>query len=142
MTLNTSLKGRLRNTNLPKSHALFPLFEVVVNSIHSIDKRIKIDQEFEISKANIKVRVIQSAQKTLDDSKLDITGFEIVDNGIGYNSQNYDSIQNLDSEYKIDQIITELQICWSYLKNKIVKHIKILTEKSPEILKPILESQK
>ena len=27
MTLNTSLKGRLRTTNLPKLHALFPLYE-------------------------------------------------------------------------------------------------------------------
>ena len=51
MSLNTSLKGRLRNTNLPKSHTLFPLYEAVVNSIHSIDKRIKNDQEFKISNA-------------------------------------------------------------------------------------------
>ena len=45
MSLNTSLKGRLRNTNLPKSHALFPLYKAVVSSIHSIDERIKNDQE-------------------------------------------------------------------------------------------------
>ena len=37
MSLNTSLKGRLRNTNLPITYSLFPLFEAVVNSIHSID---------------------------------------------------------------------------------------------------------
>jgi hypothetical protein len=39
MSLNTSLKGRLRNTNLPLTHGLAPLFEAVVNSIHSIDER-------------------------------------------------------------------------------------------------------
>ncbi len=81
MTLNTIL----RNTNLPKSHALFPLFEAVVNSIHSIDERMKFDSEFKVSKANIKVKIVRSAQKILDDSKSDITGFEIVDNGIGFN---------------------------------------------------------
>ena len=101
MSLTTGLKGRLRNTNLPKSHALFPLYEAVVNSIHSIDERIKNDKEFEISKAYIKVKIIRSAQKSLDNSKSDITGFEIVDNGIGLNSKNYESFpQILDSEYK------------------------------------------
>jgi hypothetical protein len=47
MSLNTSLKGRPRNTNLPKSHTLFPLFEAVVNSIHLLDERIKLDIEIE-----------------------------------------------------------------------------------------------
>lgn len=103
MSLNTSLKGRLRNTNLPKSHALFPLYEAVVNSIHSIDERIKNDQEFEISKAYIKVKVIRSIQRSLDNSKSDITGFEVIDNGIGFNKNNYESFQILDSEYKIEQ---------------------------------------
>lgn len=51
MSLNTSLKGRLRNANLPQSHALFPLFEAVVNSIHSIDERLKNNQEFKIPNA-------------------------------------------------------------------------------------------
>ena len=36
-TMDTNLRGRLRNTSLPKSNGLFPLFEAVVNSIHSIE---------------------------------------------------------------------------------------------------------
>lgn len=36
MSMNTYLQGRLRNTPLPRSHGLMPLFEAVVNSIHSI----------------------------------------------------------------------------------------------------------
>ena len=51
MSLNTSPKGRIRSTNFPKSHTLFPLYEAVVNSIHPIDKKIKNDQEFKISNA-------------------------------------------------------------------------------------------
>ena len=62
---------------------------------------IEIDQEFEISKAYIKVKIVRSAQRTLDNSKSDITGFKIVDNRIGFNSKNYKSFQTLDSEYKI-----------------------------------------
>lgn len=38
-SLNTSLTGRLRNMNLPKSNALLPIFEAVVNSIHSMDAK-------------------------------------------------------------------------------------------------------
>ena len=103
MSLNTSLKGRLRNANLPKSQALFPLFEAVINSIHSIDERIKNDKEFEISKAYIKVKLICSIQRSLDNSKTDITGFEIIDNGIRFKKNNYESFQTLDTECKIGQ---------------------------------------
>jgi hypothetical protein len=39
MSLQTNLKGRLRNTSLPKSHGLMPVFEAVVNSIHSIEEK-------------------------------------------------------------------------------------------------------
>ncbi|WP_082600034.1 hypothetical protein [Agromyces sp. Root81] len=39
MALTTSLAGRGRNTNLPKSHALVPLLEAVVNAIQAIDAR-------------------------------------------------------------------------------------------------------
>lgn len=56
-----SLNTRLIYTNLPKSHALFHLFEAVVNSIHSIDERIKLDKEFEIS--NVYSRNLRQIQK-------------------------------------------------------------------------------
>ena len=100
MTLNISLKGRLKNTNLSKSHILFLLYEAVANSIHSVDERIKNDKEFEISKAYIKVKIIRPIQRSLDNSKSDISGFELIDNGIGFNKNNYESFQTLDSEYK------------------------------------------
>ena len=65
MSLNTSQKGRLRNTNLPKLHTLFSLFEAVVNSIYSIDERIKNYKEFEISKVyDINFPQIQKEAKT------------------------------------------------------------------------------
>lgn len=38
MSMLTNLAGRLRNTSLPLTNGLLPLFEAVVNSIHSIDQ--------------------------------------------------------------------------------------------------------
>jgi len=99
MNLNTSLKGRLRNTNLPKTNVLFPLFEAVVNSIHSIDSLLKINPLLE---GAITIKVIRSKQtSTSSETKSDIIGFEVIDNGIGFNSENFNSFQTLDSEYKI-----------------------------------------
>lgn len=69
MSLNTSLKERLRNTNLPKTNALFPLFEAVVNSIHSIDERVEKDNLFKISDSYIKIKLLRSAQIELDEAK-------------------------------------------------------------------------
>ena len=100
MDLKTSLAGRLRNTNLPKSDALFPLFEAVVNSIHAIDDRIEADESFTIEDAFIKVSFVRSSQQNTDGSQTPITGFVIEDNGIGMNVDNYDSFQLLDSTYK------------------------------------------
>lgn len=100
MDLKTSLNGRLRNTHLPKSDALFPLFEAVVNSIHAIDDRIASEEGFRIEDAIIKVSFVRSAQQNADGSLPPITGFIIEDNGIGMNADNYDSFQLLDSTYK------------------------------------------
>jgi len=100
LDLKTSLAGRLRNTNLPKSDALFPLFEAVVNSIHAIDDRIAADGSFTLEDAHIKVSIVRSAQQNTDGSQPPITGFIIEDNGIGMNSENYQSFQFLDSTYK------------------------------------------
>lgn len=100
MDLKTSLEGRLRNTNLPKSDVLLPLFEAVVNSIHAIDERIGTEELFTLEDAFIKVLFVRSAQQNTDGSLPPITGFIIEDNGIGLNEKNYESFQTLDSTYK------------------------------------------
>lgn len=102
MNLNTSLKGRLRNTNLPLTNVLHPLFEAVVNSIHSIDSALKMNSKASTMDGIITIRILRTAQVTAyADVKPDILGFEITDNGVGFNSENYASFQTLDSEYKI-----------------------------------------
>lgn len=102
MSLNTSLKGRLRNTNLPKTHGLLPLFEAIINSIHSIDEQRKNEEPNIITDGKITIRVIRDSQISSDEtSKPEIVGFEITDDGVGFNNDNFNSFQTLDSEYKI-----------------------------------------
>ena len=100
MDLKTSLDGRLRNTHLPRTDALLPLLEAVVNSIHAIDERIDSEEAFTMEDAFIKVSFVRSAQQNTDGSQPPISGFLIEDNGIGMNVANYDSFQLLDSTYK------------------------------------------
>jgi len=103
MSIRASLKGRLRNTSLPKSNVLLPLFEAVVNSIHSIDERIESQDDFTIKQGKVKVVIVRSSQKNILNEVGDVIGFEIYDNGIGFTESNYNSFQTLDTEYKIDK---------------------------------------
>lgn len=101
MSINTNLRGRLRNTPLPRSHGLLPLFEAVVNSIHAIDETNRRD-------GRIVVEIIREASLNLDDQKgrkgslptENILGFCISDNGCGFDDDNMSSFETLDSEYK------------------------------------------
>ncbi len=103
MSINTSLKGRLRNTNLSLTNVLYPLFEAVVNSIHSIDFLLRQGIISSLLDGSIAVKILRSSQVTAySDVKPDIIGFEITDNGVGFNTDNFSSFQTLDSEYKID----------------------------------------
>lgn len=100
MSLQTNLKGRLRNTSLPKSHGLMPVFEAVVNSIHSIEEKGNT------SSGKIILRVNRAAQGALElDAKSlpPIIGFTISDNGCGFDDANFKSFETLDSDHKISK---------------------------------------
>jgi len=100
MSLQTNLKGRLRNTFLPKSHGLMPVFEAVVNSIHSIEEKGSSDN------GQVVLRINRATQGSLDfDAKSlpPILGFTITDNGCGFDETNFTSFETLDSDHKIDQ---------------------------------------
>lgn len=104
MALATNLRGRLRNTDLPKSHGLMPLFEAVVNSIQSVE-----EAGIEAAKGEITVQVLRDVQPALSfdgkgkrgpDPTAKILGFKVIDNGIGFNDANFKSFETLDSEHK------------------------------------------
>ncbi|NUM33390.1 MAG: ATP-binding protein [Candidatus Brocadiae bacterium] len=103
MNIITNLSGRLRNTPLPVNDGLFPVFEAVINSIHSIEE---IDMP--ITDGNICVEIIRDKQQefSFEEKKRgpvpcrEIIGFKISDNGIGFNEDNMNSFLTLDSDYK------------------------------------------
>ncbi len=98
--MHTNLKGRLRNTSLPKSHGLMPVFEAVVNSIHSIEEKGNADGN------KIILHISRATQGGLDlDAKSlpPIIGFTITDNGCGFDAANFKSFETLDSDHKIDK---------------------------------------
>lgn len=104
MALKTSLAGRVRNTSLPKSHALLPLLEAIVNGIQAIDARP--DGEH----GRIDVRVHRDSQGELDFGPAGpgrapmkpIVGFTVADDGVGFTPLNMSSFETLDSDYKSD----------------------------------------
>jgi len=100
MSLETNLKGRLRNTILPKSHGLMPVFEAVVNSIHAIEETRNADS------GKIVLNVNRAAQAGLDlnaKTPQPIVGFTISDNGCGFDETNFKSFETLDSDHKFDK---------------------------------------
>lgn len=101
--LGSSLKGRLRNTDLPVSKCLFPLFEAVVNSIYAIEDRIASDNSFGMSDAEIRVVLNYSSNRDLFGGKSELSSITIEDNGIGFDDNNFNSFCELDSMYRINR---------------------------------------
>lgn len=105
MSIATNLQGRLRNTSLPTSNGMLPLYEAVSNAIHAIE-----DAELSAREGRITLRIIRDGQSafTFDsdakrprpEAKGDIVTFTISDNGIGFNDSNLESFLTLDSDYK------------------------------------------
>ena len=106
MSIKTNLGGRLRNTSLPLSHGLMPLFDAVVNSIHSIEEKDELSGSD--SPSDIVVEIERRSQGTLgigtsDDNPEEIIGFKVTDTGIGFNEENMESFETVDTEHKVDK---------------------------------------
>ncbi len=98
--LGSSLEGRLRNTDLPITKCLFPIFEAVVNSIYAIDDRLKSDSAFAIEDGKIRIILDRANESDLFGGKTELLSIIIEDNGIGFNENNYNSFCELDSLYR------------------------------------------
>lgn len=107
-TMPTNLGGRLRNTPLPLTSGLLPLFEAVVNSIHAIEEAGIPTSEGRITIAILRTQKqgslnLSDSKKRGPDAHEDIVGFRIEDNGIGFTDDNMASFRTLDSEHKIQK---------------------------------------
>lgn len=98
--LGSNLEGRLRNTDLPTTKCLFPIFEAVVNSIYAIDDRITNDSAFSMSDGRIRIIINRENKTDLFGDKPSISSITIEDNGIGFTDENYKSFCELDTMYR------------------------------------------
>lgn len=92
--------GRIKNFPLPKRHALVPMFEAVINSIQAIEDRRKDEPSF---KGSVIVRIHREPALITDGEEIakpHVDGFTIVDDGIGFNKENFESFLKSDSQYK------------------------------------------
>jgi len=107
MSMNTFLAGRLRNTPLPRTHGLLPLFEAVVNSIQAVAAA-----GLSGSTGEIVVQIERTAQQALvlegpgrrgAPPQEPILGFRVRDNGCGFDDPNLQSFETLDSDFKASE---------------------------------------
>ena len=96
--MKTSVKGKLRNTKLPLNKSLLPLFEAIVNSIHSIESTSD-----PLGKIDIFIERESSLLQNDNRELRSITGFRVVDPGPGFNEDNFLSFQTSDSTFKEDK---------------------------------------
>lgn len=92
-----NIKGRVKNFPLPENKSLIPLFEAVVNSLQAIEERKKI----EAFDGEILIKI--DREETIADEILGhIRDITIIDNGIGFNENNFASFLESDSDYKYE----------------------------------------
>ncbi|SFZ94419.1 Histidine kinase-, DNA gyrase B-, and HSP90-like ATPase [Flaviramulus basaltis] len=101
----SNIANKVRNTRLPRTKPLMPLFEVVSNSIHSIQESIK---EGNLIKGKGKITILcirngkeETLQELPDIDRYPIHSFEISDNGIGLNKENLTSFVEADTDHKL-----------------------------------------
>jgi len=82
-----------------------PLFEVISNAIHAINERMSKTSLLHPGK--IRIKTIRFGRPEVMAELKDVEGyqidsFEVIDNGIGLDFDNYTSFQEFDSEYKLE----------------------------------------
>lgn len=102
----SNIANKVRNTRLPRTKPLMPLFEVISNSIHSITDAIKHGL-IEKGEGAITILCIRNGNEdTLKElpeiDNYPIHSFKIIDNGIGLNKENLTSFIEADTDHKIE----------------------------------------
>ncbi|MBF0555968.1 MAG: ATP-binding protein [Nitrospirae bacterium] len=95
--IKTNLRGRIRNTHLPKTKPLLPLFEAIINAIQSIEEK-KGNKDSCINIIIERNPDLYSKERTPS-----IKSFTIEDDGVGFDENNYNSFLTSDTLHKIDK---------------------------------------
>ena len=82
--MKLDLVGKIKNTQLPRSKALFPMFEAVVNSFQAIE-----DTNAPAASPTIDI-VVERDDDVLPGVDMDasVNGFTVTDNGVGFTEDN------------------------------------------------------
>ncbi|OYU53830.1 MAG: ATP-binding protein [Chitinophagaceae bacterium BSSC1] len=101
----SNIANKVRNTNLPKTKPLMPLFEVISNSIHAINEAKKAD--ILKGEGEIRIKVIRNGDQLVlqgmeNIDSYPVKSFEIKDNGIGLNDENLNYFVETDTDHKIE----------------------------------------
>lgn len=96
--MDLDLRGRIGNTKLPLSNGLYPLFEAISNSIHSIEEAKHPNGQIDIEI----IRDTSQGSLLKGEPVLNqpVIGFVVHDNGVGFTDDNYKSFQTSDSTKK------------------------------------------
>lgn len=136
----SNIANKVRNTRLPKTKPLMPLFELISNSIHSIEEAQNIgilkENEGEIIIECIRNGSEELLTKIADIDIYPIHTFIVSDNGIGLNEENLKAFIETDTDHKIDiggkgvgrfvclKAFKELNIKSFYRENNLTKSIQ------------------
>jgi hypothetical protein len=96
MNFNVSLKGRVKNFQLQANKPMVPLWEAIVNSIHSIDEIKKINPNYN---GKIIIKITRDLQFE-NDGLAPVQSIKIIDNGKGFDDDNFKSFMISDTEHK------------------------------------------
>lgn len=139
-TPTSNIANKVRNTRLPRKKPLLPLFELISNSIHSIeeavDKNILKPTEGKIVIDCIRNGSQETLQQLVDIDIYPIHTFIVSDNGIGLDEENLKAFIEADTDHKIDiggkgvgrfvclKAFRELNITSYYQENSETKSVK------------------
>ena len=92
------IAGRISNVSLPRTKALLPLFETIVNSIDALEDLNNLN----CGEITVYIERDHSQGQLLDSDTTyyPIKNFLVEDNGPGFNEDNFVSFKTSDTTYK------------------------------------------
>jgi hypothetical protein len=96
----TDVAGRVKNVQLPPSRPLLPLLEAINNSIDAIEDVHERDGRIEVEVIRDENTLFSEAAASSDREHIDIVGFIVRDNGVGFDERNYEEFNKSDTTYK------------------------------------------
>jgi len=92
--MQLDLIGKINEKKLSYNNTLLPLYEAIVNSIQAIEEGSATKYGL------IEIKLVRNQQTSIDNKEGKIIEFHIKDDGIGFNSKNYESFNYAHSTYK------------------------------------------